>query len=342
MKRCWPALVFALVSILAQAGPGNVQTFPAAHGPRTRLHIQSTTDVDIFSAVIADYQALHPDIEILFEQTASQQIGADDHSMPDLIISTGMDLQTRRVNAGQARSWHSAYTHALPTWAHWRRQLIAIGYEPVVMVYNRDHLSAAQVPRSRQQLLHLLRTPGLPLKGKVGTYDAEHSGVGYLLATQDSETGSIARALFAALGDNHVHLARHNRDLLDRVASGELMLAYNIPGSYVQARIAQGAPLAMVLPEDGTLALVRTAFIPGNARHAGEAGQFLDYLLSPRGQEVLSRVTHLTPIAATPTGPAGQSLRPIVLGPGLLVYLDPLKQKRFLEAWRSRVRPRAD
>jgi len=57
---------------------------------------------------------------------------------------------------------------------------------------------------------------------------------------------------------------------------------------------------------------------------------------------VLARATHLTPLAAEPAGPGGQSLRPIVLGPGLLVYLDPLKRKRFLEAWRSRIRPGGD
>jgi len=251
-----------------------------------------------------------------------------------------MDLQTRLVNAGHALTWRSPHTTALPPWAHWRRQLFAIGYEPVVIVYNPQLLPAEHTPRTRQQLLERLHAPGTPLKGKVGTYDAEHSGVGYLLATQDSETGSIARALFDALGDNHVHLATHANDLLDRIARGKLTLAYNIPGSYAQARIDRGEPVAMLLPEDGTLALLRTALIPRNARHISEAGQFLDYLLSPHGQQVLARATGLTPIAAEPAGPTGQSLRPIVLGPGLLVYLDPLKRQRFLNAWRSRIQPK--
>jgi len=45
----------------------------------------------------------------------------------------------------------------------------------------------------------------------------------------------------------------------------------------------------------------------------------------------------LSTLAQAHTSPAGQTLCPIVLGPGLLVYLDPLKRQRFLEAWRSRV-----
>jgi len=334
MNRSWLFLL-TLLPILAQA----TRIFPALEAPRTQLHIQSATDLAIFTPVIADYQTLYPGVEITFEETSSQQIEADDNTAPDLIISAGMDLQTRLVNAGHALAWHSPHTAALPAWAHWRRQLFGIGYEPIVIVYNPQHLPAAEVPHTRRQLLERLHAPAAPLKAKVGTYDAEHSGVGYLLATQDSETGSIARALFDALGDNHACLAIHANELLDRVASGQLTLAYNIPGSYAQARIEQGEPLAMILPEDGTLALLRTALIPRNARHVAEAGQFLDYLLSPHGQQVLANATHLTPIGAEPAGPIGQSLRPIVLGPGLLVYLDPLKRQRFLDAWRSRIQP---
>jgi len=331
-------LFMILLPILAQA----TQIFPALEASHTHLHIQSSTDLAIFKPVITDYQTLHPTVEITFEETSSQHIDPSHSTPPDLIISTGMDLQTRLVNAGHALSWRSPHTAALPAWAHWRQQLFAIGYEPVVIVYNRQHLPAEYVPRTRQQLLRLLRAPGVPLKGKVGTYDAEHSGVGYLLVTQDSETGSIARALLDALGDNDVHLAANANDLLDRLGSGELTLAYNLPGSYVRARIAQGAPLAMVLPEDGPLALLRTALIPHDTRNVNAAGQFLDYLLSPRGQHVLASATHLTPLACEPAGPAGQSLRPIVLGPGLLVYLDPLKRRQFLNAWRSRIRPGSD
>ena len=112
--------------------------------------------------------------------------------------------------------------------------------------------------------------------------------------------------------------------LLDRVASGQLSLAYNVLGSYAQARIDAGAPLGIIEPEDYTLVVLRTAVIPRTGPHPEEARRFLDYLLSPRGQQVLSREARLMPIV---TGNArgdhapGRSRRPIQLGPGLLVYL---------------------
>ncbi|WP_333629228.1 ABC transporter substrate-binding protein, partial [Stenotrophomonas cyclobalanopsidis] len=217
-----------------------------------------------------------------------------------------------------------------------------ISYEPVVMVYNTRRLPAAKAPHTRRQLLDLLRAEGTPLRGRVGTYDIERSSVGYLLATQDAQRGSIAGALLGALGDNAVLREERTGVLLDKVASGELSLVYNVLGSYAQARIDGGAPLAIIEPEDYTLVVLRTAVIPRTGPHPEEARRFLDYLLSPRGQQVLSREARLMPIVtgnARSDDAPGRSRRPIQLGPGLLVYLDALKRRQFLDAWRSSVEP---
>ena len=162
------------------------------------------------------------------------------------------------------------------------------------------------------------------------------------MATQDAQRGSIAGALLGALGDNDVVREERTGVLLDQVASGQLSLVYNVLGSYAQARVDAGAPLGIVEPEDYTLVVLRTAVIPRTGPHPEEARRFLDYLLSPRGQQVLSREARLMPIV---TGNARgddapyRSRRPIQLGPGLLVYLDALKRRQFLDAWRSSVEP---
>jgi hypothetical protein len=72
--------------------------------------------------------------------------------------------------------------------------------------------------------------PRAQLRGKVGTYDIERSSVGYLLATQDAQRGSIAGALLGALGDNDVVREERTGVLLDKVASGQLSLVYNVLG----------------------------------------------------------------------------------------------------------------
>ena len=158
----------------------------------------------------------------------------------------------------------------------------------------------------------------------------------------DAQRGSIAGALLGALGDNGVVREERTGVLLDQVSSGKLSLVYNVLGSYAQARIDAGAPLGIVEPEDYTLVVLRTAVIPRNSPHPTEAKRFLDYLLSARGQQVLSREARLMPIIRTGGGDSdpGQNRRPIQLGPGLLVYLDALKRRQFLDAWRSSVEPK--
>lgn len=342
----WPLLLLLACCLQAFANPGDVKRFPA-QGPATaQLRIQGSTDIEVFAAVIADYQRLHPGTEVVYEDVIAwdmydrylhPQTGA---AGADLLISASMDLQTKLVNDGHALEHRSPQTEALPQWARWRNEIFAISYEPVAIVYNTRRLPAAKVPHTRRELLALLRDPAMPLRGKVGTYDVERSGVGYLFATQDAQLGSIAGALLAALGDNQVHLEERTGVLLDKVAQGELVLAYNVLGSYAQARIDAGAPLAIVQPEDYTLVALRTAVIPRRAPHVAEARRFLDYLLSPRGQQVLAREARLAPIVSAPARTA-PPFRPIALGPGLLVYLDALKRQQFLDAWRSSVRQSA-
>lgn len=337
----WMMSMVLLSASVVHAAPGERRQFPAQGNVQARLYVQGSTDMELFAAVVADYQRLYPHTEVIYEDVISQEIYRGDSggagNPPDLLISAGMDLQTKMVNDGHALTYNSPQTESLPAWAQWRHQVFAIGYEPVAIVYNTRYLVPSQVPRNRRQLLEMLRSASEPLRNKVGTYDAGRSSVGYLLATQDSQAGGMAGALVDALGDNHVRLDEYSSTLLDRVAKGELLLAYNALGSYAQARIDEGAPLGMVMPEDYTLVLLRTAIIPRGALNMEEAQRFLDYLLSARGQQTLVREVRLLPVGGQPDGPrqAGRSFRPIPLRPELLVYLDAHKRRQFLDAWRS-------
>ncbi|WP_057679483.1 ABC transporter substrate-binding protein, partial [Xanthomonas phaseoli] len=245
MLAMW-MLVVLLVHGIACAAPGDVRRFPAQGPVRVQLRVQGSTDLEVFGAVIRDYQRLHPGTEVIYEDVIAWDIYDrylhPSHGAPaaDMLISASMDLQTKLVNDGHALTHRSAQTEALPAWAQWRHEVFGISYEPVAIVYNTRKLDAARVPRTRRQLLALLRAPDAPLRGKVGTYDVERSGVGYLFATQDGQVGSIAGALLAALGANRVALEERTGSLLDRVSRGELLLAYNVLGSYAQARIDAG------------------------------------------------------------------------------------------------------
>ena len=94
---------------------------------------------------------------------------------------------------------------------------------------------------------------------------------------------------------------------------------------------------ALIYPQDYTLMLSRSAIIPRQAPRADLGARFLDYLLSPRGQDMLARQSGMRPVSASVVPAAG--VRPVALGVGLLVYLDPLKKRHFLDLWRAAAQP---
>ncbi|MEZ5476924.1 MAG: hypothetical protein R3E95_05405 [Thiolinea sp.] len=80
----------------------------------------------------------------------------------------------------------------------------------------------------------------------------------------------------------------NTQSMLDAVRSGELLLAYNVLGSYAQADLSRYPELGMILPGDYTLVMSRIAFVSKRARNPALAHRFfLDYLLSLRGQSLL-------------------------------------------------------
>ena len=354
-RRAWVATAALGVARLAgAASPMPAAAVPGLANPlrlpgattatataTARLSIIGSTDLPVFAPVLREYQRLHPGVTIRYEEFSTLELyrkaAQPQAGGADLLVSSSMDLQVQLVNDGFAQPYRSTETAALPAWARWRDEVFGFSYEPMVIAYGSRRFTTASAPTTRRQLLQLLRDPARPFDHRVGGYDLAGSGIGYLAATQDARFDQNAGALLAAMADNHAVQAMHAGVLLDAMERGNLDLAYNMPGSYVQGRIDAGKPVGMVLPDDYTLVIARTAVIPRSAVNVAEARRFLDYLLSSHGQEVLAREARILPIRADVerrSHPVG-ALRPIPLGPGLLVYQDRLKRARFLDAWRA-------
>lgn len=325
--------------------------FPAIGNEASVLTIYSTTDTAVFEPVVRDFQELNPTITVRYDDIESTALYyrflqdiARREPRADLLLSPAMDLQAKLVNDGYAATHESENSRALPSWARWRNQAFGFTFEPAVMVFNLDAFVGRVLPKSRGELLQLLRSEPDLWRGRIGTYDIADSSVGYLLASQDARQSSDFFALVEAMRSAELKPVKRTAELLDRLESGDLAIGYNLLGSYAQKRTAAGAPLAIVYPRDYTLVVSRTAVLPASAPNPAAAHRFLEYLVSLRGQrtladrgalpairdEVPGRHTQLGIIDAT-VGP----LRPVVLGPGLLVYLDAQKKRRFLANWQG-------
>ena len=90
-----------------------------------------------------------------------------------------------------------------------------------------------------------------------------------------------------AFGGAGIKLYSTTGTVLDRISSGEHLIAYNMIGSYAIERAKEDASIGIVFPADYITLMSRIAFIPVKARHPESAKLFLDYLLSERGQKFL-------------------------------------------------------
>jgi two-component system, OmpR family, sensor histidine kinase TctE len=337
-------LLLAALSGAEPARSAEPVFYPAREAAAERLRVFGATDLVAMQPLLADFQALRPDVAIeyhdltthaLFEAVTRGMAAAD------IVISSAMDLQVKLVNDGWTQPHVSEETGRLPRWANWRNEAFGFTYEPAVIVYRRDALEG-DLPRSRRDLTRRLLQDTERLRRRVATYDPAASGVGYLFATQDSVLSSQYWRLVLAFGNVQARLFGTSAEMLDALERGEVAIAYNVLGSYARTRADAGAPLAIVPPEDYTLVMSRVATIPRTAGNARLGKEFLEYLLSNRGQTVVDGPSNLDAILSdlpttldedpTPVPRLGTE-RPIALGPQLLVFLDPMKRRVFLEEW---------
>ncbi len=313
--------------------------------------VYSTTDTAIFDPVIADFGKLHPDIKLnyveldaqpLFERFVNERRSGQPTA--DIVLSSAMDLQVKLVNDGYAQKHRSANSDALPTWAKWRNEIFGLTFEPVVMVANPALFAGGDMPQTRFDLVLALRRNPAFWNRRIGTYNITKSSVGYLLAAQDIRQSSEFGALIEAMGEAKVKTYQNVSVLIDDIAAGKVALGYNVLGSYAQRRVAQGAKIEIIFPEDYTLAIVRSAFVAKEAPNPASAHVFLEYLMSIRGQRILTTRSHLAAVREEVRGPLASldirgaavgPLRPIVIGPGLITYLDKQKRERFIANWQT-------
>lgn len=306
-------------------------------GGAATLSIISTTDTEAFAPLIAAFQGQNPNVAIRYTVASSQDVAsALTEGVPfDLAVSSAMDLQLKLANDGFARSHVSSETAALPVWAKWRDQLFAFAQEPVVIIASRAAFEGGPVPQTRTALIERLRSDPDRFSGRIGTYDPTRSGAGYLFATQDARQSDTSWRLAEVVGGLHPQLYTASGDMIAGVQRGELVLAYNVLGSYATARLT-GEDVVIIEAADFTHVLLRTALIPRTAERADLGARFLDFLLSDAGQLLVEEKTGLPRINEAALA-AGPHLRPIRLDPGLLVFVDPLMRRRFLNEWTAAV-----
>jgi iron(III) transport system substrate-binding protein len=336
---------------MRDVAPGKGQMAAAAEA-RDKLTIVSTTEELEVSDLLADFRTLYPRIETVYSKVNSNDIydrivepSSSSEASGDVIWSSAMDLQIKLVNDGYAQPYASREIAHIPDWAIWKNEAYAITAEPIVIVYNKNLVAESDIPRTRAELTSLLNRKPDIYRGKIASYDPEQSGTGFLFITRDSRITKTTWDLVRAFGDAGIKLYSTTGTVLDRISSGEHLIAYNMIGSYAIERAKEDASIGVVFPADYIILMSRIAFIPVAARHPESAKLFLDYLLSERGQKfLLARSVGPVRLGIEAGGviPADRAdaVKPIHIGPELLTYLDQSKRASFLKEWRRALQDR--
>ncbi|MGV6873073.1 ABC transporter substrate-binding protein [Pseudochelatococcus sp. B33] len=298
-----------------------------------RLRVYSTTDAASVQPLIADFEALYPGIKVEYSDISSAEIynrviseQAAGQPSADVVWTSGMDTGTRLAADGYAAAYESPETGNLPDWANWKNIAYGTTFEPLVFIYNNRILKDDAVPTSHADLVRLVREKPDLFNGRFTTYDPSRT-LGLMLNMFDEVHWPDFWEALSSLGKSGMRIDASSGSMMEKVGSGEYVLAWNTIGSYVPALQRRNPAIGMVTPSDYTLILSRVALIADRAEHPNAARLFLDYLLSARGQKLLMEKAELYSIRSDLTGDltaaalakrVGGAIRPIPIGDELL------------------------
>lgn len=324
---------------------GIITQFAAPDGEARVLTIEAATDVRFMRPFIEQFQRAHATTRVVYADFLSSELlrRASEackarRAMPDLYLSISTDHLVQLANYGCASDVPSAVAGKVPEWARWR-EVIAFTIEPAVMVYNTRLLPPEQVPRSHQALIETLRGDGRDWTGKVGTYDIEKSGAGYNYAVFDARQSAIHGRLIESFGRIAVRTYCCSQDMVDAVARGEILLAYNVQMSYGHAAQRAGESIGVVLPSDYQAVQTRSVMLARNGQNRADAIAFVDSLVAPPGQQLARAL--LQPLeGATASGEmlSTRMLAEVAVGPALLASRDDARRARFIKEWTQAVK----
>jgi len=334
--------------------PGDYQATLDGAKKEGKLIVYSVTDTALVRPLIKDFESLYG-IKVEYNDMNSTELynryiseNAASSTSADVLWSSAMDLQVKLVNDGLMASYESPEAKHLPQWAQYQKQAYGTTYEPLAIVYNKRLVAAGEVPQTRADLIKLLQSKPDQFKGKVTTYDIEKSGVGFNYLTQDARVNpQVTWDLVKAMGATNPKLQSSTGAMMERISSGENLIGYNILGSYALTKAKKDPSIGYVYPKDYTLVVSRLVTISKKAQNPNAAKLWVDYLLSQRGQTLLANQASLFSIRSDVDGETsmagltkqlGDSLKPIPIGSGLLVYLDQSKRLEFLKQWQQSIK----
>lgn len=328
--------------------------FSAADEASLPLRIYGAAYQSEMKPMLDDFKMRHPEVKIDYRWMSSNDLDRyvrdNIQPQPDITISSVMDLQLRLVNDGYAlphqvaMSSYGTSQSVLPEWSQWRDELFGFSFEPAVLVFNKAFIDGKVPPMNRVELLSFIRQYSSELVGKIGLFDIRRVGIGYLLWSFERQQARNYGQFLELFNSAQARTFGSTRSMLKAASEGELLMAYNVLGSYARSWQELDDNIVIVSLTDYTPVIIRSAFINKTTQQPDTAKAFIDYILSLSGQWVMAEQTNMPPIRTDITSEKSAAylrqhyadqLNPIPLDVRLMVFSDQSKREVVTTEWES-------
>lgn len=273
----------------------------------------------------------HPEMNgLLYQQMRAGEIISNFASMGsaspklDLAVLPTPDSGVFLANEGHLRELPTGLN--ADAGAHWRSEVIALFFDPSVIVIRKGLVPLSEQPQDRMELVRFLEKHAKKLEERVGLVNIGLDRQSYAYAAQDQLRSPIFWQLAQAFGRLNARIYGSNAELVRAIGEGEVDLAYNVPLSEVS--FADQAEVQVLLPKDYIISLPWVLVAPSKTDNPLLLNVLSELQLQVAQKQFPSK--RFWQFFEDDKIPQTQKVK---IGPELLVFLDPLKKNRILDTW---------
>lgn len=162
---------------------------------------------------------------------------------------------------------------------------------PIVFVYNPKLISAADAPKSWQELMNE------GWRGSIAFADVDVSGTSYTIISImcqlfNKEPNVLIPELYEQIGGN---VLASSGDIIPSVFEGKYLIGITLEET-AKKYMDRGYDISMIYPEDGTAAVPDACAIVKNSPHSYNAGRFIDFILEQDTQKYVMEQMSRRPV----------------------------------------------
>ncbi|MCK5337071.1 MAG: ABC transporter substrate-binding protein [Gammaproteobacteria bacterium] len=168
----------------------------------------------------------------------------------------------------------------------------------MVLAYNTNYVK--QEPTSYKDLLDP------KWQGRVGIVSPETSGSSFYTLSSLMLEPQYGQQFIAQLSKNGVQVINNNSTMTEKIAGGELYMGITIDFTVRNLKNKYpDLPVSYVYPADGTVVIASPIALAKDSKEPEKSKVFIDWVLSTKGQSLMSQQLGIAPVREDVTPPVG-------------------------------------